>query len=100
MSEFTQNVADEAQVKSAENRIKYNKNREVEDFKSVMESVSGRRLIYKYISECGVFEDCFTGATNTICYNEGKRSIGLRILSDCDKVPDLYFKMIKESKLE
>lgn len=98
MEAYVKNAADEQQVKEAGGKAKRGRERELDDFRNIMESVSGRRFVFRYISECGVFTDGFTG-NNTTFYNEGKRSIGLRLLADInDACPELYTKMMEESK--
>lgn len=95
---FVRNAADEDQVREAGGKAKRGRDRELDDFRGIMESISGRRFVFRYINACGVFEDSFTG-NNTTFYNEGKRSIGLRLLADInDACPEKYILMIDESK--
>ena len=55
--------------------------REISDVKKVLSSAEGRRFIWKLMSEAGVFRTSFTGNSETF-FNEGKRSMGLLILSE------------------
>lgn len=99
MDAYTGNAADENQVREADSKVRRGRESEVGHCRAVMDTYSGRAFVNRYIRICGVFEDGFTG-NNTTFYNEGKRSIGLRLLAELDEsCPDLYFKMIEEAKL-
>lgn len=60
------------------------KDREVEDLKKILAHPEGRRFIWRLLSESGVFRTSFTGNSTTF-FNEGKRDIGLLILSEVMK---------------
>lgn len=95
---LVENAADESQVKEAGGKVKRAREGELNDFRIIMETLSGRRFVHRYISLCGVFHEGFTG-NNTTFFNEGKRSIGLRILADINEsCPELYVKMIEEAR--
>jgi hypothetical protein len=98
MEAFVKNAADEAQVKEAGQKVKRGRELELGDFRGIMDSLSGRRFVYRYISKCGVFEQSFTG-NNTTFFNEGQRSIGLSLMADINEAcPELYMRMIEESR--
>lgn len=99
MEPFVKNASDENQVRGADGKQKRGREKEINDFKSIMATVGGRRIIYRYIALCGVFESSVGNfGTNSTFYNEGKRSVGLALLMDCNECPNEYFKMIEESK--
>ena len=92
------NVADPEQVKNASRAEKFSNERELKDFRAVMETPPGRRFIAGLLDFCGFQRPSFTGNSGTF-YNEGQRSVALelwrRINSAC---PDLYFQMLSDAK--
>lgn len=100
MKPIVRNAADEEQVKEARLKEKFGRERELEDMRSVLASHRGRRLIWRYLEECGVFKISFTGSSETF-FKEGKRDIGLRLLADInDAAPEAYSIMLREAKGE
>lgn len=61
--------------------LKREKDREVADLKKVLSSPEGRRYVWRLMSAAGVFRTSFTGNSTTF-FNEGKREIGLTVLSE------------------
>jgi hypothetical protein len=61
--------------------LKRIKDREVEDLKKLLSIPEGRRYIWKLMSSAGVFRTSFTGNSTTF-FNEGKREIGLMVISE------------------
>ena len=57
------------------------KEREVEDLKKLLSMPEGRRYIWRLMSSAGVFRTSFTGNSTTF-FNEGKREIGLMVISE------------------
>jgi len=55
--------------------------RELSDIRHVMQSATGRRFIWRVLSEARIFEPCFTGNSHTF-YNEGRREHGLIFFKD------------------
>lgn len=91
-------AADPAQVKYSAWKERDTKKRQAEDMRSVLGTIQGRRLIWRYLKECRIFEVSFTGNSTTF-FNEGMRNIGLKILSDINEAdPGAYNKMLSESK--
>ena len=100
MSEpLVKNTADEGQVKEAEAKVKRGRERELADLLFILSTVQGRRLIWRYLSRCGIFKTSFVEDSNRTAYNEGERMIGLNLLADVMEAdPDSYLKMMKEAK--
>ncbi len=66
------------------------------DIKKILSMPEGRRLFWKYLSECGIYKSSMTGNNHTF-FNEGKREIGLKLLNDMmDVLPDAFIMMQKE----
>lgn len=92
------NAADPEQVKSAKERELRGREQELNDIAWVLSNPSGRRMLWHYLSHCGIFKTSFTGSSETF-YLEGKRSVGLKLLADITECnPDAYLQMMKEAK--
>lgn len=72
---------------------------ELNDVHQVMETEYGRRMMYRLLSESGIYRSSFSPGQpdNQTFFNEGKRNIGLFWLSEIQEIcPKLYLKMIGE----
>lgn len=98
---LVRNAADKDQVKSAKQKEKFSRDRDLKDMKDVLSSVPGRRVVWRYLSECGVFQQSARDSGSWTYFNEGKRSVGLMLLADINEAdPESYLKMLNESKKE
>lgn len=69
--------------------------------KEILQLKSGRRLIWKYLSYCGVFKTSFHPSGSQVYFNEGRRDVGLMILGEMTNAdPDAFLQMMKENKQE
>lgn len=90
------NAADEAQVKERKSKAKFKRSEELRDVREVLQTPCGRRFIWRYLVDCGVFRTSFTGNSHTY-FNEGMRNVGLKLLADINEAaPEAYLQMIKE----
>lgn len=72
----------------------------LEDLSDVLRTTSGRRVVWTLLQHCGIYATSFTGNSGTF-FNEGRRSVGLKLLRDTQYHPELFLKMQAEcSKLE
>lgn len=100
MEEVNKNLANEAQVKEAKLKEKRGRERELDDVRYVLNSKQGRRFLWRYLAECGVYRSSFNGQFQTF-FNEGQRNVGLKLLADIQEAsPEAYVTMMKESKGE
>ena len=100
MKPVVQNAADKVQVKKAEGRVARIRLARENETRYVMNSVLGRKFIWRYLGECGVFRKSFTGNSETF-FREGERNIGLKLMADVtDSCPDAYLLMQKEAMKE
>jgi hypothetical protein len=75
--------------------------RERDDLKFVLSWPEGRRLIWRILSEAGVFRSSFTGGGKRTFFNEGKRDLGLMILIDLMATdPEVFARMQHEAAAE
>lgn len=91
----------ESEEKTAQNELSRRKrDREDGDLRKILSIPEGRRLIWKILSETGIYRSSFTGNSETF-YNEGRRRIGLFILEEIMKVkPEAYTQMQQEAAFE
>jgi hypothetical protein len=93
------NASDAEQVKRAEKKEAFSRDRELEDIKQVLSTPAGRRFAYRYLEKSGVFRTSFSENTNVMLFREGERNFGLQLLAEINEAdPQLYFKMVMESK--
>lgn len=92
------NVSKTDSVKSADNKHKRARDIELDDVKWILSTPQGRRFMWRYLGECGVFKSSFVGQYQTF-FNEGERNIGLKLLADVnDAHPEAYVLMMKEAR--
>lgn len=78
-------------------RSKLAKDTEESDFKWLMGSKRGRRIVWRSLDRAGVFRLSFNVDSMTMAFNEGTRNEGLRILMQIHTLcPELYHVMVKE----
>lgn len=56
--------------------------REIGDFRKVLETPEGRRLLWRVVSETGVYNESFVPDSNITAFKEGKRNIGLLLIAE------------------
>lgn len=67
-----------------------------EAFRYVMSDVRGRNFVWWVLSETKLYNDSFTGNSTTF-YNEGKRSVGLKLIADLEQhCPKEFIEMWQE----
>lgn len=63
----------------------------------IMRTRQGRRLIYNYLAQAGVWRTSFHTNALQMAFNEGQRNIGLALLAKLtDYCEDSYALMLKE----
>jgi len=73
-------AGDETQVKEKKTKATLEKEREQEELRQLLEDKKFRKFVWKVLSECGVYQEAFTGNSHTF-YNEGKRKIGVWLIA-------------------
>lgn len=72
------------------------RHRELEDMRWLMGHVQGRRVVWRWLEEAGVFRTSFTGNSVTF-FNEGRRAMGLFVLAELmEACPEQYSRMQRE----
>lgn len=71
---------------------------EKEDWKWLMKSRRGRRIVWRLLEDAGAFRSSFNTNAMAMAFAEGNRNTGLRIFVQIQKYsPDLYTTMVKEA---
>lgn len=97
---FASDTGDEAQVEQAKLISDTSRTQDDEDVKSLMQTSFGRRVLRRILSECRLYHSTSRGEdTNTSAFYEGRRSIGLFILSILQAEPQFYI-MLQQEGLE
>jgi hypothetical protein len=67
------------------------------DFLEIAGSASGRRFLYALIDDCGGFSLSYTGEALGTAFNEGRRSVAVRLLQRFQlHAPNEYVAMLVE----
>lgn len=71
---------------------------EMHRVRDVMSSVPGREFIYELLISTKIFSTTFNPEFGAMAFNEGRRSVGLQILSQVQAhVPQQYELMMREN---
>ena len=82
-------------------KVKRRRDRELSDLRFILKTPEGRRFIWGLLSTAGIFHSSFSLNDAQTNFNEGRRSIGLKYLSDLmETKPDAYLYMQQEHSSE
>jgi len=71
--------------------------RDAEDFAWLMEHPQGRRFVWRLLDRAGVYRTSFHSSGSVTAFNEGKRDIGLWVMTELhDHAPGALLEMITE----
>ncbi len=91
-----------AQQRAAEEQEKQAKLRadiKADDYRWLMESEKGRRIMWHLLSDCRVFGSTFHTSAAQAAFNEGQRNVGLWLLDSVMKFcPEQFTRMQDEAK--
>ena len=94
-------AADPAQIKKAGERAKLTRQTELRDLLHVLDERPGRRFVWRFLSECGIYKSSFHPSGSTVYFLEGRRDVGLKLLADVMEVnPEAYLQMAKEARAD
>jgi hypothetical protein len=69
------------------------------DFKWLLSSKRGRRIVWRLLEDAGVFRSSFTNDPHVTSFNEGRRQYGLKVLAMIhEHSPETYPTMLTEQK--
>jgi hypothetical protein len=98
MPEGEYNAADAKQVKEARRTAKSRDERTRAVIAAIMAAPDGREWMFDLMARCGVFTSTFAATDRLTSFAEGRRSIGLDLLSQLTQADtlDLFTLMLKE----
>lgn len=97
----TYDPLDLAPQEDAEQRVRLERLSEESDFKWLMGSKRGRRIVWRQLERSGVFRLSFNTNAMAMAFAEGNRNDGLRTLSLIQSLcPELHSVMLKERSNE
>lgn len=92
--EQQQEIAD-----ASEKKKNLAKLQEIADFRWLMDDPRGRRQVWRWLSDAGVFQQSFNPDAMTMAFKEGRRAAGLQLLGQIHAIcPDHYTTMMKEQQ--
>lgn len=79
-------------------RDKHERKSELDDFKWLMSSRRGRRIVWRLLEKTGMFRTSFTGNSETF-FREGMRNVGLILIAQINEAcPEQYTLMVQEQR--
>lgn len=98
MTEEHLDVGDEVVVKDRKQQAKSRRFKEKEELKQLLSTYAGRNFVWRILAECGIYQSSFTGTAETTFFKEGKRQIGIWLLSEIHSAdPTAYARMQTEA---
>ncbi|SAL47408.1 hypothetical protein AWB74_02129 [Caballeronia arvi] len=76
---------------------------ELDDIRWLMSGKRGRRFVWRLLGDARLYQQSFDGNTNWSIFNEGKRSIALRLVAQIHSIEngaELYAQMATEAKVK
>ena len=91
--------ADEKAATRAEDARRLARHQRATDFRAVMDLPAGRRFVWRYLNELGVFSGSYApGDALATAYNEGRRAAGLQLQVELQRLAaPQYVRMLTEA---
>ena len=88
-------VGEEVQVSTRKTKVALKRETEIAQLKMLLDSVHGRAVIWRILSQCGVYRTSFTGDSETF-FKEGKRAVGLWLLDELFEADPAAFSLMQK----
>jgi hypothetical protein len=88
---------------SAKEQTRFEAAVETEDIRWLMSSKRGRRLMWRLLGDARLYQQSFDGNANWSIFNEGKRSIALKLMAQIHTIEGglgLYAQMANEAQVK
>lgn len=86
---------------SQDRELRVSKDSEESDFKWLMASRRGRRIVWRLLEKAGVFRSVFNTNALSMSFAEGNRNYGLHMLGMIHTLcPELFPTMVKENAID
>jgi len=90
-------TGDVKQVNKKKTKMELRRLQEMERLKDILSKEGGRDFIWRLLTECGNYNTTFTGEPYGTVLNEGRRQIGLWVLTEIFEAdPQAYIHMQSE----
>ena len=89
-------TGDVKDVKKRKTKTELRRLKENEWLKDILSRPGGRDFIWRLLTQCGVYDISFTGDAPHTFFNEGKRQIGLWVLTEIDAADKRSILLIHE----
>lgn len=87
------NAGEETEVKERKTKAQLKREQEIEDMKQLLNTRFGRHVLWRILSQCGVYKLSFTGNSTTF-FNEGHRDIGNYIINEISEADKKAYPMM------
>lgn len=95
---YVRNASDPQQVKRAKETEAERRQRELAELSDVLSTLSGRRVLWRLLGKCGVFESIMETSAR-IYYNAGKQDLGHYLLGEIAQAdPNAYPLMMQDAR--
>lgn len=95
---LVKNAADREQVREAKQKEVSQRERELNDLRSILNTKEGRRYLWRMMGHCRTFSSVWH-ASAQIHYNSGMQDVGHYIMAEITEAsPEAFFLMMKENK--
>lgn len=99
MRPFVKNAASPVQVSHAERKARERRQRELLDLRAVLESEPGRRVLWRFLSFCGVHETVIRHEAIAMAEAAGRQNVGHFLMAEIAAADDdAIFTMMREAK--
>jgi hypothetical protein len=91
-------AGDEAVVSKRKTKVQLTAETEVEDLRRLLETKEGRRVLWRILSYCGVYDNAFTGNSTTF-FNNGRQDVGKWLIKELLRVSNKSYVNLQLSAL-
>lgn len=68
-----------------------------DDLRAVLLTPVGRRFIWRFLEQAGLYAQSFAVETHATAYNEGRRSLATALMRECQRVaPESWVRLVRE----
>lgn len=67
---------------------------------AIMSTADGREWMWNHLGMCGVFQSTYATNTHDTAFNEGRRSIGLRLMADLQEYTFKHYQSMEKEAHE
>lgn len=95
---LVRNAADPEQVKRAKDVVKYSRDDELNDWRAVLGTPEGRRVLWRVLEQCNTNKSIFAADHGTISYRAGWQDAGHYLMAEINEAePRAFLRMIQDA---